>query len=56
MRSATVYGLAALAGIALFLVCSAIALEQRGYWAIGGEYLMLTIPAWVWMLRNMKEE
>lgn len=30
--------------VALFIVCSRIAFEQRGYWAVGGEYFALAIP------------
>ena len=40
-----------LASLALFLVGQAHALQERGYEAIGGEYLLLALPVLYYLLR-----
>lgn len=44
----------AAAGVALFLLASSYAYEQRGYVAAGGEYLLLLMPLWVELIREIK--
>lgn len=41
-----------LAGVALFLVAKADAYAVRGYAAHGGEYLLLPLPLWWWLIER----
>ena len=51
-----VYGLSCVAAVALFAWWSAIAYEDRGYWAVGGEYGALLLPLWVWVAEMVVED
>lgn len=46
---------AAAVGAALFVAGSLWAYAHRGYWAVGGEYLFLTAPAWGVMIRAFRD-
>lgn len=41
-----------LAGVLLFITAKGAALEQRGYTAHGGEYLILPLPLWWWLIER----
>lgn len=49
------YKVLAVAGVALFAAANAWVTSQRGYWAVGGEALVLALPAYVWMARIVIE-
>lgn len=41
-----------LAGFALFIAAKADAYAARGYVAFGGEYLLLPLPLWWWLIER----
>lgn len=50
------YALLISGGIALFLCGAKYALSERGYHAIGGEYLLLLLPAlWYFFEKNIRD-
>lgn len=41
-----------LLGVALYKCCAAVALSERGYFAIGGEVFMLFLPLFCWVISS----
>lgn len=50
MNRRTVYVIAALMGVVITALLHASVTEVRGYEAVGGEFLFLSLPLWVWVV------
>lgn len=50
MSRRTVYVIAALMGVVITALLHASVTEVRGYEAVGGEFLFLPLPLWVWVV------
>lgn len=55
MRGRT-YAMTAVAGVVLWWACHLVATAQRGYEAVGGEFLFLLTPVWAWMAAEVVRE
>ncbi|MEG1563825.1 MAG: hypothetical protein RR365_08875 [Bacteroides sp.] len=57
MRKAVIkYAVLSLLGIVLFNLCSKLALNERGYYAIGGEVFMLLLPFFYYIITSTARE
>lgn len=50
MNRRTVYVIAALMGVVITALLHASVTGVRGYEAVGGEFLFLSLPLWVWVV------
>ena len=50
MSRRTVYVIAALMGVVITALLHASVTGVRGYEAVGGEFLFLSLPLWVWVV------
>lgn len=56
LRTTAKYIFLTAVGIALFKLAAVYATAERGYHAVGGEYLILLLPIFYWLLTSMAKD